>query len=462
ARGVAPVRDLLEGCMVPFTPRALLGIALGAWCVCVAIGLAAGAPLTSDEASYGLLARGLDQGWIYRPIGLVAVAKLGVALGSSDAALRLPCALASPLLLLAIDALGRRLGPWCGAGAAAVVAGTHTFALRAPEMLSDLPSATCLIAALVVIVDELEREGGPRYRLIAAAPLLAGAFYLRYGTAPVIALIGGAAIVAWPRAVRARPGPVIATVLVLGALVAPFAIYSWQTTGSALGILEIAGEVSGRKFLGQGLRAYIFTNPFRRYGVLITPAMFAGFAAIALPPRDGRSIARFLAMVAIGQVLILGIVAHASTRYVFLAMAVLCMLGVELVVRGSARIRTAAVIGAVLGCAVMVTTMLPLERAIARGLTRLVASANAVRADAAGRPCVLVVRAVPQAMWYAGCEAVKIAGPDEAVVLAPGWTYYAVDTPRRPVDAPAIAARSQAKAIALAVPGAWRLVPRGP
>src|SRR5947207_1929876 len=41
------------------------------------------------------------------------------------------------------------------------------------------------------------RDAGPRWRLVAAAPLLAAAFYLRYGSAPVIALALGAAGLIW-------------------------------------------------------------------------------------------------------------------------------------------------------------------------------------------------------------------------------------------------------------------------
>src|SRR5438874_1357981 len=99
-------------CEVRWSPRTLLLVALALWSISVALALTAGAPLTSDEAAYALIARGAGHGWIYRPIGMVAIAKLGVALGGSDLAMRLPCALTSPLLLVAIEAVGRRLGPW--------------------------------------------------------------------------------------------------------------------------------------------------------------------------------------------------------------------------------------------------------------------------------------------------------------------------------------------------------------
>src|SRR5436190_18872377 len=101
------------------TPRALWTTALVCWCACVVLGLAAGAPLTGDEAAYALLSRGAGDEWVYRPVGLVLFARAGALLGDSDVAVRLPCALASPLLLVAVAALGRRFGPWTAAGAPA-------------------------------------------------------------------------------------------------------------------------------------------------------------------------------------------------------------------------------------------------------------------------------------------------------------------------------------------------------
>ncbi len=436
-------------------------MALFSWIACVVLGLIAGGPLTSDEAAYALIARGMGQ-WEYRPVGLVAVARIGVAFGGSDLALRVPCALASPLLLVVVAALGKRLGPWIGPGAAAVLAGTHTIVLRAPELLNDIPSTTCLVAALVVIIDELERSGGPRYRLVAVAPLFAAAFYLRYGTAPIIAVTAIAAIAVWHRALWARPGPALVAAGALGALLVPFLIYSQRTTGSLGGILAISVEVSGRRYLGDGLWIYLVSNPFTFYGLPITPVMLAGLAGLARPRPSGRRIAGFLGLVAVGHVIAVGMISHASTRYLFLPMALLAILGVDVLERcvRSRVARRAGSIAAVLACATMIVTIVPLARKRDRGLAAMVAAARAIRDDAHGAPCVVVARATPQVMWYSRCEAVKIDGTSEPLILTAGWRWYAASTPRRPVDAGAIAASSGADAIELPAAGAWRLDPR--
>lgn len=444
---------------MPCTPRALWLTALACWCACVLLGLVAGAPLTGDEAAYALLARGAGEEWVYRPVGLVVLARAGALLGDSDLAVRLPCALASPLLLVAVASLGRRFGPWTAAGAPAVLASSHQFVMRAPELLNDIPSTACLLAAIVVIVGELPRPGGPRYRLVAAAPLLAAALYLRYGSAPVIAIIGIAALVVWPGAVRARPGPVLATAAALAALLAPFAAYSIARTGEIGGVLAAASELAPRKYLGDGLWHFVRNNAFRQYGVLMPPVLVLGLLSALRPPAPERRVVWYLAIVAIGQIVAIGIVSHASTRMIFLALSLLAILGVAALERATTwpRLRCAAAIVVVLGCAVMVTVMVPLQRGMTRGLTPLVTAARAIRTDAAGRPCTVIARAVPQLMWYAGCGARKIRELVEAVELEPGTRWYAANAPRRPVDAEAIAAASGATAVALPVPGAWRL-----
>ena len=448
--------------MVPSSPRALFAFALACWCACVVLGLVAGAPLTSDEAAYALLARGVDATWVYRPVGIVAIARAGALLGDSDVAVRFPIALASPLLLVAVAALGRRFGPWTAAGAPLMLATTHQLVLRAPELLNDIPSTTCLVMAIVLVIDELDRDNGPRYRLVTAAPLLAAAFYLRYGCAPVILLIALAAMALWHRAVVARPGPVLVTAIVFGALLAPFFVYSHRVTGSALGILHMASELAPRKYLGDGLWHFVRNNPFRQYGVALAPVMVLGLASIARPRPVQRRAAWFLAIVAVGQIVIIGIVSHASTRMVFLAMALLTVLGVDLIERSTrpGRARCAAAIVGVLAAVVMVTVMVPLERRMKRGLASTVAAARAIRADAEGKPCTVIARATPQLMWYSGCGARKIREPSEAIELTSDVRWYAAHAPRRPIDPVALGAACNAEVRALLVPGAWRLEPR--
>src|SRR5258706_386319 len=196
--------------MTWLTGRRLLAWALVVWCVLALLGLVLGPTLGHDEAAFALAARGEapPAEWLYRSDGTIAIARLGIALGGAPWQLRLASTLLGPLVVIAVYAVGRaafsaRTGAW----AAAVIAGAHPMVLRNAELLSDLPATACVLGGIAVLVGELERDGGPRWTVVAAAPLFAGAFYVRYGSAPVVAFAIAAAGLVWGRSVVRRPMP---------------------------------------------------------------------------------------------------------------------------------------------------------------------------------------------------------------------------------------------------------------
>ena len=450
------------------TPRRLLGLALGAWCVAVGLGLLFGSPLTHDEASYALLARGVDVDWLYRPRGVVALAHVGIALGGSDLALRLPSTVLGLGFVMAVAALGTRVfGAWVGAWAAALVAGAHPFVLAGAQLLGDLPSATCLLLAVTLLVAELGRPSGPRARLVTAGPLLAAAFYFRYGSAPVIALIVAAALVAWWPVVRARPAPVLGMLAALGGALVPFAYASHAITGSVVGILVLSRKVASPSATGEGLQRFVLGNPFVRYGALLPPVLLAGLVAIVRPP-PARRAAWFLWAVAVGQILTIGLIAHGEPRYIFFALALLVCLGVDGIARAlvahpvAARRVVYGAAGLVAASSLVVAGAQPYSKCHASAiLADMLADAAAIRADAAGRPCTTITPDVPQLMWYAGCSGEHPDSRGAAPPFAADRRWYTASSPARPLDAAAVAEGRHVVPVALPnAPSAWWLRPR--
>ncbi len=448
------------------TPRRLFVASFVTWCACIALGWAMACPLGGDEAAYALLARGGGDGWLYRPIGMVAFARIGALLGDSELALRLPSMLVALTLVPAVYAVGRRIGPWCGAWAAAVVAGTHTFVVRGPQLLTDIPSAICILVAISIVIDELDREDGPRYRLVWVAPVLAVAFHIRYGSAPTIAILAIAAAALWRRSIARRPGPVIATALVFVVLLVPFLIYSQRMTGSITGIVALSSEVAGRRYIGHGLVIYLVSNPLVYHGALVTPLVLAGIASVFRPPPAHRRRAQFLASVGLGQFFVIGLVSHANARFIFVAIVLLVVLGVDAFDRALAASRHRGRALEVAGLAVgvlwigMLAAVVPIHRKIHHGLAELVAASRAIRTDAAGRPCIVIARATPQVMWYSGCASSK--PPKGFGVVAPlpaDHRWYTASTPRRGTEPEKVGGLVDAEPVLLA-PGAWYLRPR--
>lgn len=435
------------------TDRRLLFAATFAWLAVTILSIVLGPPLGHDESAFAVAARGDGAAWVYRSVGVTMIAHVGVALGGAEWQLRVASAVLGTGILLAAFAVGRAtLSPRTGAWAACILAGAHPLALRSAELLGDIPATACVLAGLAVLAGELPREDGPRWRLLAAAPAFAAAFYLRYGSAPVILLAGAAAAMLWPRGLVRRPLVALATLLAFLALLAPHFLQSLHETGSLTGILHVSSQMPRRAYAGEGLVTYFTTNGFAFYGALAAPLMLCGLASLARLPADWRPRV-FLAVVAIGQIVLLGVQSHAQPRYVYVAMVLLVLLGLDGLARfAPARLRAFSlpvVVTAWLGVAIAVPFY---TRFLATARAPLTAAATAIRADAAGRPCLVVAKAVTQLMWYTGCREHLLR--DLAAV--PPWSRapiaYVVHAPRLNV---------QIAALLGAVPGRARPLPVG-
>jgi hypothetical protein len=430
------------------TDRRLLAAALLGWMTLAAIGVAAGHALGHDEAAYAVTARDGGDPWIYRSDGMALIARLGLLIGPAEAQLRLVSALLSGAALLAVFAVGRRAcSARTGAWATALLAGAHPMVLRNAELLSDLPAMAAILGGMAVLIHELERAegnrtsggagGGLRWRIVAAAPCFAAAFYVRYGSAPTVAIAVGLAAVGWHRAVRARPAPMLAMAAALGALIAPHLVRSYLATGSPLGILEVSAAVSGRAYVGDGLWTYLTSNPLRFYGVLVGPVMIVGMMVglrIGLGIGLGRAkamarrarpvssvdtkpvtkpVARptvrgYLAAVATAQLVALGLQSHGEARYVFVATALLVILGVDELRARAGRVRRGwprpLALAAGTASWLAVALLAPSHfRNLEQARAPIVLAAHAMRTDAGDRGCAAVSRQMPQLSWYSRC-----------------------------------------------------------
>lgn len=430
--------------------RLLLAAAL-AWFAVAILAIALGPPLGHDESAFAVSARGGGPAWVYRSVGVSMIAHVGVALGGAEWQLRLVSAVLGTGIIFGAFALGRAtLSPRTGAWAACIIAGAHPFALRSSELIGDLPATACVLAGLAVLAGELQRDDGPRWRMLAAAPAFAAAFYLRYGSAPIILLGAGAAALLWWRAVLRRPLVVLASAALFALLLAPHFLQSLHETGSLTGILRVSSQMPRRAYAGEGLVTYLTSNAFRFYGALVAPLMLCGLVSLLRLPADWRPRV-FLAVVALGQLVLLGVQSHAQPRYVFIATVLLVLLGLDGLARfAPARLRTLAlpvVVTAWLGVVVAVPFY---TRFLATARAPITAAAQAIRTDAAGRPCLVVAKAVTQLMWYTGCRE-HLLRDFEAV---PPWSQspvaYVVHVPKLNV---------QIGALLEAVPGHARSLP---
>ena len=459
------------------TVSRIVGVALVAWLTVGVLALASGPPLGHDEAAYAVAARGDAPAWHYRSSGMIAVARVGLALGGGELGLRVVALVLGTGVVLGAFALGRaafdaRTGAW----AAAVIAGAHPFASRSAELIGDLPATACLLGAVALLIGELDRAGPVRWRVTAAAPLLAGAFYVRYGSAPVIATIAVLSSLLYAR--RLACLPVVATAVLALLLVVPHVVYSIATTGSPLGILTASASMPRRAYVGEGLVTYLTSDPFRFYGAIVAPVMITGLAGLVDLARLARRPARwrpqvFVVGLALAQLVSLGLESHAQPRYVFFATALLVIAGVDAIRRWHAarpgRLGTRAPALAA-GCLALAWLglaigIVPYNRWLAGLRAPLFAAAATVRADDQGRSCAIAANVAPQLIWATRCQVVvaktlpKLPEPWPDVAR-----HYVVSAPhavlaRALLDEIAGTLAATPSELAVATPGArvWRL-----
>ena len=394
------------------TQRAIVVFGVVAWLASAAILWITGSPLGDNEAIYATAARlhlaGEPTQWNYLSKGMTAVAAPGLWLGADERALRVVPVLLGITFVLAGALLARRaVGGVVAAWFPAIAAATWSMARRSADLLGDLPAAACLLAGIAIAISELRRDDGPRWPLIVVAPLFAAAFYVRYGSCLPIAIIGVAALGFGWRAVRQRPAPAIATLVVFVVLLIPHALDARATTGSALGFLRDGNAVLGVDYVGVGLVGFLTQNPFAYYGVVTTPLLILGLCSI-VRPRDRWAV--MLWLIAVADIVAIGLTTVAESRYIFLALALLLVLGADLAHRlissRRGRLRDALGYVAAVAIAVSAASVVVLESRLGRvrrlwdGI--LVASA-AVRRDAGGAACQVVARHSSQVVWYSGC-----------------------------------------------------------
>ncbi len=422
-----------------------------AWLLVGTLALISGPPLGHDEAAYAVAARGAAPTWNYRSTGMIAVARIGLGLGGSEAALRAVILIVATSLILGAFALGRagfdaRTGAW----ATLVLAGAHPMASRSAELIGDLAASGFLLGGVAVLLGELERERA-RWSLLLAAPLFACAFYLRYGSAPVIAMIAVLAVLLYARKLASLP--MLATVVLGAALLVPHVLHSIEATGTAMGILNVSAHMPRRAYVGEGLVTYLTSNPFRFYGALVTPVMLAGLASLVRrAPRWRPQV--FIIALALAQIISLGIQSHGQPRYVFFAVALLVIAGVDAIRRYVAAhpfARSGEVALGLVATAWLILAILivPFHRDVAERRAPLYTAAATVRADANGRPCAIAANVVPQLIWATRCMTIVArTAPKLDHPWPPAERHYIVSVPHALLGPQAVSD------VAATVPGA--------
>jgi hypothetical protein len=366
--------------------------AFAVWAICALVRWVSVSPLSHDEAHYAIATRdalaGVPARWDYVSVGTEVIAAPGVAAGGSERELRLvPALLGIVFLVCAWRAAAVLGGEESAAWAIAVLAGTTPVTRFQIDLMSDMPSTACLIAAIAIIVGELRRDRGPRWRLVAAAPLGAAALYIRYGSVVPLAIIGVATLVFGK----------VTKQLVVAALA--FAVCVPPVVSTLLVSAGVPPPESG-------LSTYA-AHPIAYIGALATPLVVI---AVAGAWRDRWWL--YAAVIGVADIIALGVETHAQGRYILFGVVLLVAVGTAVVREFALQLvgPVRRALGALCAMAVVASWLAALtaawgarDRRIA-GMAPTLVACDAIRRDARGHACLVIGRHTTQLEWYSGCR----------------------------------------------------------
>ncbi len=393
-------------------------------------------PLGWDESVYASKSRSLltdipSSTWaIYRAPGLPVVGLLGGAFGFTDVNLRAVALVLNIGALAMAWALARTLwGPVAAIVALLTIVGSPVVIAEIALFHTDLPAAGLLLALMLLVWHEFERRAEPSRLLIAAAPLAALAFYIRYGSILPTGGIAVAAVVLWHRSMLRNKGLVGLTVALAALLFAPHILESISRTGSLLGIIASAGEqvdtsepmATAARYLG-----WLPSQLAHRLGFVVMVAGVAHAAIVAVDAirrRDLEPVARrYLWLFGPAGVTTVGLVlqSHAEQRYVLFPVLLAIIAGAGAVAAVVAWLRARPRLAdrpRTLDGAIVVGILLMALIAGSVGARRAAvlvrvgdesrwqpAVGRAIGADAVG-PCTAVTSVPPMIEWYSRCAA---------------------------------------------------------
>lgn len=386
-------------------------------------------PLGHDESVYALWARHWLEGTPgtgvsdHRAPGLPVLLAIVRAAGfAGEGALRAVGVMAGVATVAATWALGRLVaGAVPGVLAAGLVASSPRMVEESARALTDVPATALVVALAAVLWWQLQRAEGPSWWLLAAAPLAAGAFYLRYAAALPVGLLGLAALAVWWPVVRRHAGKVVAVAAATAALHAPFLVWAVVAHGDPLHPL-LAGRAEEDTALG-GLARLAVELPFETAGpvwaVAAVAATVLGGRRLAAAVRGGRWDDRARAaawLLAAGWVVVVVTAAahRPIPRYLLVAVALLAVLAAAegwalrsrlgMPARWEHGLLAAAAVGLVV-YGFVGTVWVHGNR---QWRTLVYEPQRAAVTQLAGEtPCAVATGRIPVVTWYSGCVAVS-------------------------------------------------------
>lgn len=378
-----------------------------------------------DEAIYANTARSWlegtpNTGWSAHRSPGISLVGLPAVPSATEAGFRLVGLLSGAACVVMAWALGRRLhGPSAGLIAAVVAASVPELLLSSSLFLTDVPSAALVMLLMLVLWRELEERPAPSRNLLWIAPIAAAAFYVRFGAALPIMLVAVTALLLWHRKLLAAWKLSLSTGGLLLLLLLPHLVQATVMTGTPWGIARMAQGLAASGSPMTTLLSFLrLASDGRLAGIVAELLMLLAIVAWpALMVRGGGLRDRatrmhtYLLVPAVGQFLLISLVAMTHLRYILLPILLLVIAGSitavrlarPLVLPSRQALAVVVVVAAVVSGLGTAAVEVRGRTAYAPTQYAFVDAARRVRDDAGDGSCAILGYPPPQFTWYSGC-----------------------------------------------------------
>lgn len=296
-----------------------------------------------DESVYLTKARSwiestpADEFEIYRPNGMPALGWVFLHFSDSEKFVRLFGVIFGALTTSFVYLFFKRMFKVLIAlTVVGIVVTSSLFLQEASLFQNDIPSSGLLIGTLWLLYIHYETAGKSK-SVYLVGPLAAFAFYLRYGVASALGVIGVLSIfILGPRFLKkdnVNFTKLSYSLIISIILFAPHFIQSLIVEKSILGILSKSGAAAHRIYIGEGLINYIKWLPGELGGWILGITAIMGIVAVVIiiSIKDLRQ--THVSLLWIGSIgllnfIVTGLLVHAEPRYVFFPMILLSGTGI--------------------------------------------------------------------------------------------------------------------------------------
>lgn len=333
--------QIISSSVLAFLTKSLsvaIAVAIFIGCFYTLYTLTGSQSLVHDEAVYLTKARAWSEGTpanefrIYRPVGMAAAGWIMLQFSHEEEIIRLFGSFFGALSMVFLFLLFKNISNWWVALSVVLVAATSpVFLEQSTQFLNDIPSSGLLFGVMWLILVYFQ-SGGKSKTIYFAAPLAALAFYLRYGGAVSIVIIGVSATAFFLKNFFKQKDVNFSSLqlsaILFVALMAPHFIESHIYEHSLLGILSRSGTAAGREYLGEGLIDYILLLPEKLDGWIVGVSMILGvlvsfISFLLIKSKRSFKELSWVGFVGLSVFLMTGLLVHAEPRYVFFPLSLL-------------------------------------------------------------------------------------------------------------------------------------------